>query len=84
VIDCIALAKILELQNQTLHQQWRGNEDLFYQAYGRENRALLSRLGRILDHAYAWLKTKKADRPDIGRSAFDDDVNCCGQAASAR
>ncbi|WP_047463793.1 hypothetical protein [Rhizobium rhizogenes] len=84
MLDCIALAKIFELQNQTLHEQWRRNEDMFYQAYGHKNWALLSRLGRTLDHAYAWLKTKKADRPNIGRSACDDGVNYCGQAASAR
>ncbi|MQB44120.1 hypothetical protein [Rhizobium sp. ICMP 5592] len=83
MIDCIALAKILELQNQTLHDQWRRNEDLFYQAYSHEHWALVSRLGEILDRAYAWLKTKKADRPDIGRSACDSGA-CCGQAASAR
>ncbi|MEZ2222451.1 hypothetical protein [Rhizobium sp. RCC_161_2] len=84
MIDCIALAKILELQNHTLHDQWRKNEDLFYQAYDREGWGLFSWFGNILDHAYAWLKTKKADRPDIGRSAWGDNSGCCGQAASAR
>ena len=83
MIDCIALAKILELQNHTLHDQWRKNEDLFYQAYDREGWGQFSWFGNILDRTYAWLKTKKADRPNVDRSACDSDA-CCGQAASAR
>lgn len=83
MMDCIALAKIVELQNKTLHEQWRRNDDAFYQHYGHEPSALLTWLGNLLDRGYAWLKTKKADRPETGRSACDGGDRCA-QAASAR
>jgi hypothetical protein len=83
VIDSIALARIIHLQNEARHAQWRRNEDAFYREYGHDPLALFTWFGNALDTGYAWLKTKKADRPDIDRSACDGD-DCCGQAASAR
>ena len=83
MIDCIALARIIQLENEARHAQWRRNEDAFYQEYGRDSLALFTWFGKALDAGYAWFKTKKADRPDIGRSACDGDDRC-GQAASAR
>ncbi|MGY5806836.1 hypothetical protein ACXHXG_03915 [Rhizobium sp. LEGMi198b] len=83
MIDCIALARIIELENDARHALWRRNEDAFYQEYGRDPWPLFTWLGNALDTGYAWLKTKKADRPDTDRSACDSD-DCCGQAACAR
>ncbi|MBB5571502.1 MULTISPECIES: hypothetical protein [Rhizobium] len=83
MIDCIALARIIQLENDARQAQWRRNEDAFYQEYGRDPWALFTWFANALDAGYAWFKTKKADRPDIGRSACDGD-DCCGQAASAR
>lgn len=83
MMDSIALAKIVELRNKTLQEQWRRNDDAFYQHYGHEPPVLFTWLGDLLDRTHAWLKTKKADRPEIGRSACDGG-DCRAQAASAR
>ncbi|AYG58142.1 hypothetical protein QD460_16635 [Rhizobium jaguaris] len=83
MVDCIALARIIQLENEARHALWRRNEDAFYREYGRDPLPLFAWFGNALDTGYAWFKTKKADRPDIGRSACDGN-DCCAQAASAR
>lgn len=83
MMDSIALAKIAELRSQTLQEQWRRDEDAFYQHYGAETPVLFAWIGNLLDRSYAWLKTKKTDRPETGRSVCDGGDRC-GQAASAR
>ncbi|MDL2401491.1 hypothetical protein [Rhizobium mayense] len=83
MIDSIAFARIIQLQNEALYKQWRRNEDAFYRECGRDAWAPFTWFGNTLDTGCAWLKRKKADRPDMDRSACDGG-DCCAQAASAR
>ncbi|ENN88865.1 hypothetical protein RHSP_11363 [Rhizobium freirei PRF 81] len=84
MMDSIALAKAIELQNQAREEQWRKNEDLFYRDYGLDPPRPVVWIGRVIAGLSA-LRTaiKKADRPEVGRSACDDG-DSCRQAASCR
>ncbi|MGG6896052.1 hypothetical protein [Rhizobium sp. BR 315] len=84
MMDSIALAKAIELQNQAREEQWRRNEDLFYRDYGLDPPAPLIWIGKMIAGLCSLRKpTKKADRREIRQSACDDN-GCCGQAASCR
>ena len=83
MIDSIALAKSLELQNESRQALWSRDEDAFYEQYGAEAPILFAWLGRLLDRLQASIAHEKADRSDDGRSAFND-LDCSGQAACAR
>lgn len=84
MMDSIALAKAIDLQNQARENQWRRNEDLFYLDYGRDPWPLFTWIGRMFDWRRADRSTtKKADRKEFNRAACDDNRRC-GQAASCR
>ncbi|MDE1995525.1 MAG: hypothetical protein KGI75_23705 [Rhizobiaceae bacterium] len=81
MMDGIALAKAIELQNQARYARYKSDEEAFYQQHCREPAALLIWFGRIADRLQAWRKIKKADQPGSGRSACDGG-DCYGQAAA--
>jgi hypothetical protein len=83
MLDSIIIANIIQLRDQYRLGPARLSEDEFYQLHGHNSYVVFTWFGNILDRTYAWLKTKKADRLNIGRSACDNNA-CCGQAASAR
>lgn len=84
MMDSIALAKAIELQNEAREEQWRQKEDLFYLDYGRDPWPLFTWIGHVFAGLHSHRKSiKKADRLKISRSACDDD-SCCAQAASCR
>ncbi len=84
MMESIALAKAIELQNQAREKQWRRKEDLFYLDYARDPLPLFSGLARICAATRGFIRTiKKADRPEISRSAYDSSA-CRDQAACSR
>lgn len=84
MMDSIALAKAVEIQNQAREEQWRRDEDLFYLDNARDPSRLFQWLGLMFAAARSRNRTmKRADRLEISRSACKGD-NCCGQAASPR
>jgi len=84
MMDSIALAKAIELQNQAREEQWRRREDLFYLDYGRDPWPLFTCIGRMFAGLRSYRHSiKKADRLEMSRSACVDD-SCCDQAASRR
>lgn len=84
MMESIALAKALEIESRTREEQWRRNEDLFYLDNAREPSPFVRWLGRMFAALTAHREaTKKADRPEIGRSACDSS-GCDTQAACSR
>lgn len=84
MMDGIALAKAIEIQSLAREEQWRRKEDLFYLDYGIEPPRLFIWIGRMFAALNTLYKAmKKADRPEIGRSACDSN-DSCGQAACSR
>lgn len=70
MMDSIALAKAIEIQSLTREKQWHCDEDLFYLDYGREPPQFFIWIERISAALNTRRKEmKKADRPEIGRSA---------------
>lgn len=84
MLDSIIIANVIQLRDQYRLGRSSPSEDEFYEEHSHNSYVAFTWFGNILDHTYAWLRTKKADRPDIGRSACDSGRDCCGQAASAR
>ncbi|HEX8046929.1 hypothetical protein [Rhizobium sp.] len=83
MLDSVIIAHAIQLRDQYRLGRSNLSEDEFYQEHGHNSYVVFTWFGNILDRTYAWLKTKKADRPVVGRSACDSGA-CCGQAASAR
>ncbi|NTG49620.1 hypothetical protein G6M04_19740 [Agrobacterium rhizogenes] len=83
MLDSIIIANVIQLRDQYRLGRSSPSEDEFYEEHGHNSYVAFTWFGNILDRTYAWLKTKKADRPNVDRSACDRDA-CCGQAASAR
>ncbi|CAN7176292.1 hypothetical protein LJR251_000270 [Rhizobium rhizogenes] len=83
MLDSIIIANAIQLRDQYRLGRSSLSEDEFYQEHGHNSYVVFTWFGNTLDRTYAWLKTKKADRLNISRSACDSDVYC-GQAASAR
>ena len=84
MLESIALAKAIELQNRAREQQWRRKEDLFYLVHAREPLPFFLWLGRIFAAMRRLNRTiKKADRPETSRSARDSS-DCRDQAACSR
>ncbi|MFK0165880.1 hypothetical protein [Rhizobium sp. NPDC090279] len=84
MMESFALAKALEIKIRAREEQWRRNEDLFYLDNARDPSPFFQWLGRMFAATRSHSKaTKKADRPEIRRSACDGN-NSCGQAACSR
>ncbi|TWB50389.1 hypothetical protein FBZ98_106375 [Rhizobium sp. ERR 922] len=84
MMDSMALAKAIEIQSLAREEQWRCDEDLFYLDYGLEPPRLFIWIERIFVALSTRLQAmKKADRPEMGRSACDSNTRC-GQAACSR
>ncbi|OEC98559.1 MULTISPECIES: hypothetical protein [unclassified Rhizobium] len=84
MMDSMALAKAIEIQSLAREEQWRCDEDLFYLDYGLEPPRLFIWIERIFVALSTRLQAmKKADRPEMGRSACDSNTSC-GQAACSR
>ncbi|GES50445.1 hypothetical protein Rhsp01_29700 [Rhizobium sp. NBRC 114257] len=84
MMDSMALAKAIEIQSLAREEQWRCDEDLFYLDYGLEPPRLFIWIERIFVALSTRLQAmKKADRPEMGRSACDSNARC-GQAACSR
>ena len=84
MMDGIALARALEIQNLAREEQRRRNEDLFYLDYGLEPPRLFICIGRMLAALGSRHEAmKKADPPEIGQPACDGN-DYCGQAACSR
>jgi len=84
MMDSMALAKAIEIRNLAREEQWRRNEDLFYLDNARDPSPFFQWLGRMFAAMRSRYRAmKKADRPEIGRSACDGN-DSCGQAACSR
>lgn len=82
MMESIALAKAIELQNRAREEQWRRKEDLFYLVHAREPLPFF--LWLIFAAMRGLNRTiKKADRPETSRSACDSS-DCRDQAACSR
>ncbi|MBB3424805.1 hypothetical protein ACK83U_01680 [Rhizobium sp. WW22] len=85
MIDSMALAKAIEIQSLAREEQWRCDEDLFYLDYGLELPRLFIWIERIFVASGIRRKAmKKADRPEIGRSASSGNDGCSQAAACSR
>lgn len=84
-MDSMALAKAIEIQSLAREEQWRCDEDLFYLDYGLEPPRLFIWIERIFAASGIRRKAmKKADRPEIGRSACSGSDGCSQAAACSR
>lgn len=84
-MDSMALAKAIEIQSLAREEQWRCDEDLFYLDYGLEPPWLFIWIERIFAGSGIRRKAmKKADRPEIGRSACSGNNRCSQAAACSR
>ncbi|MDK4704224.1 hypothetical protein [Rhizobium sp.] len=84
MMESIALAKAIEIRNLAREEQWRRNEDLFYLDNAGDPSPFFEWLGRRFAAVRSrYQAMKKADRPEMGRSACDSNTSC-GQAACSR
>ena len=84
MMESMALAKAIEIRNLAREEQWRRSEDLFYLDNARDPLPFFLWLGRtfaVMRSRYRAMR--KADRPELGRSACNSN-NSCGQAACSR
>ena len=84
MMESMALAKAIEIRNLAREEQWRRSEVLFYLDNARDPLPFFLWFGRTFAAMRSrYQAMRKADWPEMGRSACDSN-NSCGQAACSR